>query len=82
MKIVLGFCLVVSALVALPDAAMAQNDDGCEQTGDFWICPKPKPAPICYEFGGDKMICNSPLGDKQPKNCKFTKAGKYVCRDP
>jgi hypothetical protein len=81
MKKMLGFFLVVSALVALPGAAMAQNDE-CEQAGEFWICPKPKPAPLCYEFGGDKMICNAPVRDKPPKNCRFNNKNKFVCRDP
>ena len=82
MKTILLSFVALSALAMLPGAAIAQNDDGCEQAGDFFICPKPKPAPVCYEFGGDKMICNAPLGDKQPKNCKFNKANKFVCRDP
>ncbi len=82
MKAILGFCLVVSALVVLPSAAMARNDDGCEQAGKFWICPKPKPAPICYDFGGDDMVCNAPLGDLKPSNCKFNSKNKFVCRDP
>jgi hypothetical protein len=77
-KILLSF--VVLSFLGAP--SYAQNGHGCEQAGNFWICPKPKPPPICYEFGGDDMICNEPVDDKPPKNCKFNGKNKFVCRDP